>query len=121
MAKRGTTKRLSVDHENYVASKYNGRRSPSSGASVVDLGDVSTPTHLIECKATGSPTSPLKRTPTIISQMEKIAVEAYSESKEPILALRYYLPDSNLSGTDGYIDLAVHILEEDALNVTKVS
>lgn len=121
MAKRGTVKRQSTDHEDYVADQYQGRRSPSSGASVVDKGDVSTGTHLIECKSSGSTAHPLKRTPTLVQHMEKASVEAWESSKEPIVALRYYLPDSPISSPTGFVDLAVHILEEDAYNVTKIS
>lgn len=114
MAERGSNKATSLKQENFVAEQYNGRRSPSSGASVVDQGDVRTKTHLIECKVKGSSAHPLAKVPTIVQQMEKATKEAYAESLEPILALRFYLPNHFLADSEGWVDLAVHLLEEDA-------
>lgn len=107
MAKRGTVKRGSVEHENFVAKKLGGRRSPSSGASAGDEGDVRTDTELIECKMTGSPAKPLKKKPTLLAQFEKIADEAYIDGREPALALRYFWPTSALADRDGWVDLIV--------------
>jgi len=106
MAKRGTSKRFSVDHEEHIAQLFRGRRSASSGGADNDSGDVRSIEHLIECKTTGSPDKP-SRLPTFVHQLEKIADEAWSEGRTPILALRYFNPDSNLSDRDGWIDLLV--------------
>lgn len=121
MAKRGSSKATSIIQEDFVADMYDGRRSPSSGASVVDKGDVRTSKHLFECKVKGSSAFPLVKTPTIVQWMEKITKEAYEEGLEPILALRFYLPDSFLADTKGWVDLSVHLLEEDSENVISVS
>ena len=120
MAERGSSKATSLKHEDYVADRYAGRRSPSSGASVVDKGDVRAKHHLIECKVKGSSKYPLSSVPTIVQQMEKAAEEAWAESLEPLLALRFYLPGHLLANSEGWVDLAVHILDEDAENVARI-
>jgi len=107
MARRGTSKRLSVDHEEYIARVYDGRRSASSGGATHDAGDVRCPTLLIECKATMKP--PKK----ILDEFEKIAEEAYAEGRTPALALRYYAPESILSDVDGFVDLMVRTVGDD--------
>lgn len=107
MAKRGSVKRLSVEHEERIALVYNGQRSPSSGGAGHDNGDVRCPTLLIECKLTGAPGKPMKTKPKILKEFEKIAKEAWAEGREPALALRYFDPDSILSGVDGWVDLMV--------------
>ena len=113
MAKPGTTKRLSADHEDHVAAVYNGRRSPSSGGANNDNGDVRATLDLIECKLTGGPGQEPKRT-TLLRQFEKIAEEAFHEGRSPVVALRIWCPDSILSDTEGWVDLSVRLLEEDA-------
>lgn len=113
MARRGSTKALSVEQEDFIAATYDGRRSRSSGAADNDAGDVRSADTLFECKMSGSPAHPVKL-PTLIRQFEKIAIEAYEEGKEPALALRYYAPDSILANRQGYIDLMMRRVEEDA-------
>jgi hypothetical protein len=108
MARRGTSKRLSVDHEEAIARAYGGKRSPSSGGAAHDYGDVRCPTVLIECKATMQ-----EAKPKVLKEFEKIAVEAYAEGREPALALRYYAPDSILADTDGWVDLIVRTVGDD--------
>lgn len=110
MAKRGSVKRLSVEHEDYIAERMQGKRSPSSGGADHDQGDVRTDANLIECKLTGAPGRPIVRKPTILTQMEKIADEAWSEARDPMLALRYFCPDSPLANSDGWVDLIVTVL-----------
>jgi Holliday junction resolvase len=107
MANRGTVKALSVDHENYIAQVFDGRRSPSSGASVTDPGDVKTEKYLIECKMTKAETKPV-----YLQQFEKIAQEAWEHSKEPMLALRFYQPDSPLADRNGWIDLVMMLASD---------
>jgi hypothetical protein len=106
VAKRGSTKFLSVQQEDFIARNYHGRRSPSSGGAVTDQGDVRTPDYLIECKMSGGPGKPVK-TPKLVKDLEKVTEEAWSEGKTPLLALRYYDPDSILADRDGWIDLVV--------------
>lgn len=114
MAKRGTVKFESVKHEDYIARAYYGVRQRSSGATAGDEGDVRTPTQLIECKTTGSPANPLKAKPSLLRLFEKVADEAYMDSRYPMMALRYYWPDSSLANSDGYVDLIVKRVEDDA-------
>jgi len=114
MARKGTTKAYSIEQEDYVASQYNGKRSPSSGGADNDSGDVRAPRDLIECKVKGSPNHPLKNCPTILQQFDKIAVEAHLEGRSPVLALRFYWPDSPLANHKGWVDLSVRLLDEDA-------
>lgn len=122
MAKRGSTKALSVAHEDAVAATYNGKRSPSSGGSNSDQGDVRAPGYLIECKLSGGPGRFCRKhetydceckRPTLARQFEKIAVEAYSEGRIPKVALRYYDPSSILSDRSGWVDLIVNLMSDD--------
>jgi hypothetical protein len=90
-----------------------GKRSPSSGAADTDQGDVRADRLLIECKMTGGPNVILtKPLPTFIQQLEKVAEEAYQEGRDPMLALRYYQPESILAGADGWIDVGVMLITD---------
>jgi hypothetical protein len=108
MAKRGSSKRISVDHEDYIARVYRGKRSPSSGGAGHDNGDVRTEDLLIECKAS----RPNGR-PKTLRDFEKVAKEAYAEGRDPALALRYFAPESILANTDGWVDLIVRRVADD--------
>ena len=116
MAQRGTNKRKSVDQENYIAEIYMGVVSPSSGAANNDSGDVRAHYDLIECKVTGGPgedfKSPLSK--RIREEFVKITEEAYAEGKEPVLALRWFEPDSILADPQGWVDLVIRRAGEDA-------
>jgi hypothetical protein len=107
MAARGTTKHWSLVQEERIATVYRGKRSKSSGAAAHDQGDVRTTSQLIECKYTGAPGEPLKNIPKIVQDFEKIAREAWAEGRDPLLALRYYHPESILADGDGWVDLSV--------------
>lgn len=113
MAARGTVKRFSEEHEEFVARHYGGTRSPSSGGAISDAGDVRLPDHLIECKLTGEPGGDDKR-PGFLKHLEKVATEAYAEGRDPVLCLRYWCPTSPLAGRDGWLDLTVRLTAEDA-------
>jgi hypothetical protein len=108
IAKRGSKKRLSVDHEAWIAQTYGGTRSPSSGGAAHDYGDVRCYDELIECKAT---TQAAKT--KILKEFEKIAREAYAEGRIPALALRYFDPESILADVDGWVDLIVRRVADD--------
>lgn len=95
-----------------MALHYDGVRSRSSGGADNDQGDVRTTTSLFECKYTGGPGEPIKR-PKLLKEMEKVALEAWQEGREPVVALRFYDPDSRLSGSDGYIDMTVRLMHDD--------
>lgn len=115
MAAHGSKKALSEEHENFVADRYQGRRSASSGGAQHDQGDVRTIDTLFECKGTfGTRTGAKVVRSTLVTQMEKIADEAHSESREPAIALRFHMPESSLADNYGYVDLVVRLLEDDA-------
>lgn len=107
MARKGSTKELSQQHERHIARLLNGKASPSSGAADHDAGDVRTESLLIECKMTGTPAKPPKRLPRFIQQLEKAAYEAWSEGRDPALALRFFAPDSKLSHGSNWVDVIV--------------
>jgi hypothetical protein len=124
VAKKGSSKALSVDHEDHIAKSYRGRRSPSSGASDTDAGDVRTQYTLFECKLTGSPgklceeheridCKDCMKTPTLVRHMEKVAHEAYAEERWPAVALRFYAPHSTLANPQGWVDMTVRMTHED--------
>lgn len=123
MAKVGTTKQFSLDQESFVALAYGGVRSPSSGGADNDSGDVRAPFDLIECKMTGTPGKictkhetadcPICTRTPFIRILEKIAEEAHLEGKSPVVAQRFWCPDSPLSH-NGWIDVSVRLLREDA-------
>jgi hypothetical protein len=115
MAKRGTSKWYSVQQEEYVARCYDGKRSKSSGGAAHDCGDVrvahgkSRPGVLIECKYTMKPPKKL------LDEFEKIAREAFPEGREPMLALRWYAPESILANHEGYVDLTMRTMDDDRM------
>lgn len=110
-----TKKELSKQHEEYIAKKYSGQRSRSSGASDTDKGDVRVEgsSSLIECKLTGSPGNEPKRS-TLLAHMEKVADEAWAEGKEPAVALRLFCPTSPVANVDGWVDMTVRLTVDDA-------
>lgn len=117
MARKGTNKARSVEHEEFIARCYQGRRSPSSGAADHDEGDVKVGNAkvggiLFECKTTGDSEKPAKA--TIVTRMEKVAEEAWSAGYEPALALRFYKPDSRLANDKGFVDLVVRRVADDS-------
>lgn len=56
---------------------------------------------------TGGPGEKPKKLPVFIQQLEKITEEAYTEGREPVLALRYFAPNSILATWDGWVDVVV--------------
>jgi hypothetical protein len=114
MAVSGSKKALSKEHEEYVAAHYSGRRSPSSGAAFTDIGDGGNIDVLFECKgAFGERIGDKPVRSTLLKQFEKIADEAWQSDRTPLLALRFYMPDSPLADNYGYVDLVVKRLEDD--------
>lgn len=114
MAVKGSKKDLSKEHEEYVAVRYGGRRSPSSGAAFTDLGDVRVPEMLVECKGKfGERTGDKPVRSTLVTHFEKIADEAWQGDRIPAMALRFYMPESPLANNLGYVDLIVKLLEDD--------
>lgn len=116
MAKRGTSKRKSVEQEEWIARLYSGTRSPSSGAADTDQGDVRTTRSLIECKVTGEPgKEPRPQLPRFVRWLEKVAEEAWSEGRSPAVALRYFDPDSKLATPDGWVDVVIRPAADDSV------
>lgn len=114
MAIAGTKKALSREHEDHVAKRYSGRRSPSSGAAWTDLGDVRHDGWLIECKGQfGERAGDNPVRSTLLNQFEKIADEAAQGDRSPAMALRFYKPESPLADNQGYVDLVVKLLNDD--------
>jgi len=116
MAKRGSTKALSVLQEERVARAYGGKRSPSSGGAVTDNGDVRVTAFntLVECKHTGTYDKPSKSVSVKLSDLEKAHDEAAAEGKMVLVALSMYAPDSVLADRNGFVDLSVRLMRDDA-------
>lgn len=110
-----TSKKLSREHEEFVAKSYAGTRSPSSGAASTDGGDVRNHDALFECKLQGEPGGRVKGG-LLVRNMEKIADEAWEEGRQPVLCLRYWNPSSVLSDSTGWIDLTVRLTRDDSGN-----
>lgn len=113
MAKRGSVKWLSVRQEDRIARIYGGTRSPSSGAHESDQGDIRTQRELIECKHKGTFDKPAASISLKLGDFEKIADEAWSEGREPVMALSLYAPDSVLANADGEVDFTVRLTLDD--------
>lgn len=112
MAIKGSKKARSVEQENLVAKRYGGMRSASSGAAETDAGDVRTFEFLIECKMMGGPEERIKR-PGFAKDFEKITQEAWMEGRIPMMAIRWYDPDSILANRDGWVDMIVKRMVDD--------
>lgn len=120
MASKGSRKELSVRQESVVAAHYRGRRSSSSGGAITDEGDVRviTASLLFECKGKfGELTGQTPVRSSLLKQFEKVADEAYAIGYQPAMALRFYAPGSFLADSHGFVDLAVHLLEDDAFRM----
>jgi hypothetical protein len=96
-------------HEKDIARLYSGKRVSGSGSKAREKGDVRVEddSELFECKYTSS-----EKKATIVKRIEKVAKEAYEEGYDPVLALRYYDPDSPLA-RDGHVDLIVRLAHDD--------
>lgn len=121
MAVRGSIKARSVEQEDKIADSYGGRRSASSGGADNDQGDVRTPEQLIECKMTGGPEQDYARAQKglepqrskLVQDFEKVALEAWSEDREPVVCLRFWAPESKLADIHGWIDFTVRLTHHD--------
>jgi hypothetical protein len=112
VATRGTSKFRSVEQEDFIAKKVAGRRSPSSGASDKEDGDVRNDVFLIECKTTGEFDKPAKSISLRLSDLEKIRDEAYASDRIPVMALRIHNPNSPLADANGNIDIIANFLND---------
>jgi hypothetical protein len=113
MAVKGSKKWFSEQHEERIAGLYRATRSRSSGAAEHDQGDVRARLFLIECKHTGSFDKPARSISVKLDDLEKIADEARSEGKLPMVALSIYCPASPLADYHGYVDLCVRLANDD--------
>lgn len=50
-----------------------------------------------------------------LSELEKIADEAWAEGLDPAIAIRIYNPDSVLADKDGNVDLIVRRVQDDVV------
>jgi hypothetical protein len=75
--------------ENDIAAKYGGRRSPSSGASAFDKGDVRFDEYLAECKTTEAKSFSFK-----LATWDKAKQEALDLGKEPVMFVRFFDRDT---------------------------
>lgn len=120
MAVRGSKKQLSQEHEDYVAGRYGGRRSPSSGAAWTDLGDVKHEGYLVECKGQfGERAGENPVRSTLLAQFEKVFDEAAQGDRIPAVALRFYKPESALANNDGFVDLIVKTMDDDIFGLVE--
>lgn len=69
--------------------------------------------NLCECKHTGTFDKPARSFSLKLDDMEKIADEAWSEGKEPMMIVSIYCPDSVLADKDGEVNLAVRLMSDD--------
>lgn len=89
MPKAQTTRTISDEHENFIVkvfSRWNARRSPSSGARFSDPIDVTTDLHVIECKATEGKSISVK-----LDDWIKNRNKAYN-GRRPMMAFRFRDP-----------------------------
>lgn len=94
-------------HEGYIARMYGGRRSPSSGASWSDRGDVRLSIKneydfTAECKATESKSYSLK-----LDTWNKIVEEAQEQNRRPCMFIRFQLESGDS------VDLVVRSIHDD--------
>ena len=126
MAERGSSKWFSVQAEDRFCRAYQMEPSPSSGAAVTRKGDgkQKTGTRMVgqdllgESKHTGTFTKPAKSASIRLADFEKLADEAYSENREPLMHLSIYAPDSILANTDGYVDIVARLMSDDVRRET---
>lgn len=102
-----TTTARAQKHENYIAKMYSGRRSPSSGASWSDRGDVRVTIrdefdYTAECKTTEKKSFSIK-----LDTWNKIVEEAQEQGRRPCMFVRFELE----SGKN--IDLVVRSIHDD--------
>ena len=117
MALRGSSKWFADRLERKVAVRYEGIKSPSSGAAASDQGDVRVglPIEgwLIECKHRGSFDKPASSVSVKLNELEKIADEAWSENRNPMMVLSMYAPDSVLADSEGCVLVTVRLTSYD--------
>ena len=94
------------NHENYIARMYKGKRSPSSGASWVDRGDVrfeiETYNYTAECKTTEKKSFSIKK-----ETWNKIVEEAQEQGRRPCMFIRFEDESGKM------IDLVVRSIHDD--------
>lgn len=108
-----TAKELSVAQEEHLAEVYGGRRSPSSGASVTDTGDVGTAQDLMEAKLTGSYDKPAKSIRIQLADLEKIVDEAAQTGRWPVFHIQIVNPDSPIADGRGVVEWTLRPLHDD--------
>lgn len=105
MPDRKLIKEHSRAQEEFIARVVAGKRSPSSGASIYDDGDVDSADFIVECKMSGNPDKHAKSISLRLNDLEKVFDEAALNKKTPLMALRIYNPESLISDHKGNVDL----------------
>lgn len=95
------------NHENYIARMYKGRRSPSSGASWSDRGDVRFEVKddfkfTAECKTTEKKSYSIK-----LDTWKKAVEEAQEQDRRPCMFVRFEDESGRM------IDLVVRSIHDD--------
>jgi len=106
-----TPKQMSIEHEDYIAAVFDGKRERASGASITAPGDVFVPEKysdykmplLIECKVSESGTVSISR-----KAIEKIREEAATRGARPMVALRLRDPYNGR-----HIDVIMKLIEDE--------
>lgn len=105
-------KELAKEHEHYIAKRYHGVRSLSSGASDHAKGDVKSRWDgtVFECKTQMRQQHSKSK---LVSQMEKCADEAWEQALDPAVSLRFWDPQSPLADFSGWIYITARLTEDD--------
>jgi hypothetical protein len=78
--------------EKRIAKLTHSRRTPASGAKWFARGDLSSPSHLTEVKATKSKSFVLK-----LSTLQKIEREAAAQNREPVFVIEFTTPHGRIT------------------------
>lgn len=84
-----STTSLGKTLEDSIASRFGGRRSPSSGANPFDKGDVRGDDYLAECKTTEAKSFSFK-----LATWDKAKDEAEQAGRTPVMFVRFFDRDT---------------------------
>lgn len=112
-----TNKQMSVEHEEFIANEFGGRRERASGASITAPGDVYVPDSayneklLIECKVSESGSVSISR-----KAIHKIREEAATRGCRPMVALRLRDPyDPNY-----HVDVILKLIDDELTDLAEL-
>lgn len=115
-----SNKQMSVEHEDFIASTFGGKRERASGASITAPGDVYVPQEatayneklLIECKVSESGTVSISR-----AGVNKIREEAATRGCRPMVALRLRDPYN----PSKHVDVIMKLLDDELTDLEELS